>query len=103
MSRNKDIKLMHDITGNPYRVCRAKLKENKWDLLEALDFGDALRSKLVDSVGEVIQAMVSSFEGAAEILSNLKLQISMPLVELPELPDYTIKEAFDEDICNGTR
>lgn len=93
MGRNKDIKLMHDITGNPYRVCRAKLKENKWDLLEALDFGDELRRNLVDSVEKVTQAMVSSFERMAEILSNLNLQISMPLVELPELPDYTIKEA----------
>ena len=93
MSRNKDIKLMHDITGNPYRVCRAKLKENKWDLLEALDFGDELRRKLVGSVGELAKELVNSLERVAEILNNLKWPPSMPLVELPELPDYTIKEA----------
>jgi len=102
MGRNKDIKLMHDITGNPYRVCRAKLKENKWDLLEALDFGDELRRNLVDSVEAVTQAMINSIERMAEILNNLKWP-SIPLDELPKLPDYTIKEAFDEDICNGTR
>lgn len=92
MGRNKDIKLMHDITGNPYRVCRAKLKENNWDLLEALDFGDVLRRNLVGSVGELAKELVNSLERVAEILNNLKWPPSMPLPELPELPDYTIKE-----------
>lgn len=73
MSRNKDI----------------KLKENDWDLLEALDFGDVLRSNLVDSVVKLTKELVNSLERVAEILNNLKCPPSMPL---PELPDYTIKE-----------
>jgi hypothetical protein len=35
MSRNKDIKMLHDFTGCDYSVLRKALKANKWDLWKA--------------------------------------------------------------------
>jgi len=93
MGRNKDIKLLHDITGNPYRVCRAKLKENKWDLLEAFDDGDVLRRKLVGPAGELAKELANSLERVAEILNNLKWP-SIPLEPLKKEkdgPQWTIE------------
>ena len=36
MSRNKDIDFLHNITGDPYSVCRGKLKAVSWDLTRAI-------------------------------------------------------------------
>ena len=36
MSRNKDIKYLHDVTGWSYKLCRQKMKDNNWDLWQAL-------------------------------------------------------------------
>lgn len=36
MSRNKDIKFLHYITGEPYSICRKKLKAAKWSLERVL-------------------------------------------------------------------
>ena len=36
MSRNKDIKALHQITGYNYSVCRKMLKNSKWRLDNAL-------------------------------------------------------------------
>ena len=36
MSRNKDIKFLHYITGDPYSICRKKLKAAKWSLERVL-------------------------------------------------------------------
>lgn len=38
MSRNNDIKYLHYITGDPYSICRKKLKAAKWSLELALYF-----------------------------------------------------------------
>ena len=35
MSRNKDIKLLHDMTGLAYKECRALMKKNHWDYWRA--------------------------------------------------------------------
>lgn len=36
MSKNKDIKALHQITDLPYKECRALMKKHKWDFLGAL-------------------------------------------------------------------
>lgn len=36
MSRNKDIKMLHDLTGYDYSVLRKALKANKWDSWKAV-------------------------------------------------------------------
>lgn len=36
MSHNKDIKNLHYITGEPYSICRQRLKAAKWRIERAL-------------------------------------------------------------------
>lgn len=36
LSRNKSIKALHDLTPLSYKDCRARLKNNSWDLNKAL-------------------------------------------------------------------
>lgn len=55
MSKNKDIETLHRITGEPYRVCRAKMKANGWDLWSSLGF------PILDTVRSVADATVESF------------------------------------------
>ena len=65
MSRNKDIKLLHDFTGAPYSVCRRKMKECHWDLYKAIGF-DSVLDKLRDNVG-----FKTYCENAAKLLNDL--------------------------------
>lgn len=37
MSRNQDVEFLHMMTQEPYSVCRAIMKKNHWDLVEAFD------------------------------------------------------------------
>ena len=49
------IETLHRITGEPYRVCRAKMKANNWDLWAALGF------PILDTVRSVADELVESF------------------------------------------
>lgn len=46
MSKNKDIEALHRFTGEPYRVCRAKMKANGWDLwtVKSIDWEELRRA-----------------------------------------------------------
>ena len=55
MSKNKDIETLHRITGEPYRVCRAKMKANGWDIWAALGF------PILATVQNVADELVESF------------------------------------------
>lgn len=62
MSKNKDIETLHRITGEPYRVCRAKMKANGWDLWAALGFPD------LDAVQIAVEALAESFRSLFDVL-----------------------------------
>ena len=32
MSKNKDLKFLHEVTGEPYAVCRRKMKDESFSL-----------------------------------------------------------------------
>lgn len=59
MSKNKDIETLHRITGEPYRVCRAKMKANNWELLAALGFYtiDKVQGAL-EALGESVHSLI---------------------------------------------
>lgn len=59
MSKNKDIEALHRITGEPYRVCRAKMKANGWDLWNALGLNifDSLSDAITDAFTPAIDAL----------------------------------------------
>ena len=65
MSRNKDIKFLHYITGEPYSICRKKLKAAKWNLERAL-FHSSYPSSLapLENAMEAISAALVNFGNA---------------------------------------
>lgn len=62
MSKNKDIEALHMITGEPYRVCRAKMKANGWDLWGALGF------HILDTVQITLDAVAESFRSLFDVI-----------------------------------
>lgn len=62
MSKNKDIEALHKITGEPYRVCRAKMKANNWELWGALGF------YALDKVQGVVEALGESFHSLLDAI-----------------------------------
>ena len=70
ISRNKTIKILHDVTGEPYKVCRAKLKANNWDLMHVIypNYMQAL-----DSLKEYFTKLGEALRVALQPLSELNL------------------------------
>ena len=62
MSNNKDIEALHRITGEPYRVCRARMKANGWDLWGALGFPN------LDTVRIAADALAESFRSLCDVI-----------------------------------
>ena len=84
MSRNKTIKLMHEMTGFQYSVCRKKLKENHWNLISALGYDQAVQiindfvEDFAKSLKPAIDALVRSVEeiskAVCESISNMDVE-----------------------------
>lgn len=92
MSRNKTIKVMHEMTGLPYSVCRKKLKENHWDLYYAMGFDRLYKEceKLVEHVGNLLRP-------AIETLCDATVKLMNDVAEYISNIDWkAIKEAVDE-------
>lgn len=84
MSRNKDIKLLHEITGLSYKECRAKMKRCGWDFTAALFDGnpfvlvlqegfDTFVKALEQAVISAAQAVEAFGEALAETLNNVNI------------------------------
>ena len=59
MSKNKDIETLHRITGEPYRVCRARMKANNWELLAALGFYTIYKAQVaLEALGESFRSLM---------------------------------------------
>lgn len=71
MSRNKTIKTMHRITGEPFSVCRAKLKANHWELLPAMGYPDL--SGITDALRNFGDVVVEVAKQLAKMLEDLYL------------------------------
>ncbi len=71
MSRNKDIKLLHEWTGWSYKECRKQMKDHHWDLYQAFDFG-GLISKLPYLMEDVSIAIAKVYEATADVVKSLK-------------------------------
>lgn len=71
MSRNKDIKLLHEWTGWSYKKCRKQMKDNHWDLCRAFNFGELI-SKFPDLLEDVSIAIAKVYEATADIVKSLK-------------------------------
>ena len=84
MSRNKDIKLLHEITGLSYKECRAKMKRCGWDFTAALfeenpfvlvlqEGFDTFMKALEQAVLSTAQAVEAFGEALNGVLDNVKL------------------------------
>lgn len=86
MSRNKDIKLLHDITGKSYKKCRQLMKASGWDITKAIKIEDILPDiakianqtakviqELADRIAEIIPVMVENINMAADaVIQTIK-------------------------------
>lgn len=71
MSRNKDIKALHQWTGKPYKECRAIMKANDWDLLKASGLGEL--PEILKTLGEASIAIVDAL---GEMFTRIEKAIS---------------------------
>lgn len=62
MSHNKDIRYLHAVTGEPYAVCRRKMKVAHWDLYKALGY---------PSFDEILKTLIPVIEGVAEAAAEV--------------------------------
>lgn len=71
MSKNKDIKALHQWTGKPYRECRALMKANGWDLLKASGLGELpeIFKTARDAVNDAIDALGDMATSLREAIS----------------------------------
>lgn len=66
MSRNKDIAFLHEVTGEPYSVCRARMKAVKWDLGKALLYPNCL-----DAISNLFNGLKPCIANMCEAMGNL--------------------------------
>lgn len=90
MSRNKDIKYLHKVTGPPYSECRKKMKACHWDVGTAL--GDVLVGDLsaISYAGNImldsLHDFAESVKKAFESLDPLK-EIAVAVEESRKVPE----------------
>lgn len=85
MSRNKDIKLLHEATGLSYKSCRRYMKANHWDFTSAyfsatgLDKIPELQRAVANAVVSLNNLLADMFAGLGEafiqISKNLKGEV----------------------------
>ena len=62
MSHNKDIKFLHEVTGESYAVCRRKMKAAHWNLYKALGY---------PSFDKILETLIPVIEGVAEAAAEV--------------------------------
>lgn len=80
MSRNKDIKLLHDLTGWSYKKCRAHMKANHWDIVKALPIGDVL-GKLPELLSNTMAVMSEAINLVANTARDFASQFTQAINE----------------------
>jgi len=78
MSRNKDIKLLHDLTGWSYKKCRAHMKANHWDIVKALPIGDVL-GKLPEILSNTMAVMGEAINLVANTARDFASQLTQAI------------------------
>ena len=64
MSKNKDIKYLHEFTGQPYSVCRKRMKACGWDLAKAIGFDHVkgmieVLPDIIDNFGKAMNGILA--------------------------------------------
>ena len=80
MSRNKDIKILHNLTGWSFKKCRAHMKANHWDLVKALPIGDVL-AQLPEFLSNTMKVMGEAINLAATTALDFASQLAQAMNE----------------------
>lgn len=80
MSRNKDIKKLHNLTGWSFKKCRAHMKANHWDLVKALPIGDVL-AQLPEILSNTMKVMGEAFNLVATTARDFASQLAQAMNE----------------------
>jgi len=80
MSRNKDIKILHSLTGWSFKKCRAHMKANHWDLVKALPIGDVL-AQLPEILSNTMTVMGEAINLAATTARDFASQLAQAMNE----------------------
>lgn len=83
MSRNKDINALHLITNEPYSVCRARMKRNKWNFAYALledkpiyqviKATDEIRKTFVKTLSPLVEKATEEIAKLAKLLKEVQI------------------------------
>ena len=83
MSRNKDIMSLHLITNEPYSVCRARMKRNKWNFAYALledkpiyqviKATDEIRKTFVKTLSPLVEKAAEETAKLAKLLKEVQI------------------------------
>lgn len=65
MSHNRDIEFLHEVTGEPYAVCRRKMKAAHWDLYKALGYPS------FDEISSAIEGVAEAAVEVAKAIANI--------------------------------
>lgn len=99
MSRNKDIKLLHEMTGRSYKECRAIMKANHWCLWSAygaefsavFDNTTQIIGNMLDGLSEAIWQMAEAtrhmVDSLADAISNIDIEQLKELQEYEQIPE----------------
>lgn len=73
MSHNKDIRYLHAVTGEPYAVCRRKMKVAHWDLFKALGYPsiDEIWEKLTPVIEVCAEAVVEIAKVVGQFIESI--------------------------------
>lgn len=78
MGRNKDIKLLHEVTGLSYKECRARMKRHSWNFSKALFDGNPL----YQGIDEVLKAVSDAAEMVADAVNGIADALAKALKNL---------------------
>jgi len=70
MSRNKTIKLMHELTGQSYKHCRTELKAHRWNLYEVLGSSISIDSAILKRMEKAVGSAEEAFRQLCEAVTN---------------------------------
>lgn len=70
MSRNKSIKLMHELTGQSYKHCRTELKAHRWNLYEVLGSSISIDSAILELMEKAVGTAAEAGRQLGEAITS---------------------------------
>ncbi len=71
MGKNKDIKLLHEVTGLSYKECRARMKRHSWNYSKALFDGNPFVCCLDEGLDKFMKAVSDAAGMIADAVNDI--------------------------------